>query len=537
MPPTRITFDVPAVTVQASAGDAAGSSTRGITGTLLPYNVIGRAADGVLYLFESGSLTPLRDRTPLLLGHDRNQPVGVLAELTGGQDAVVARFAVDATLAGDQAIVQAQSGSRAALSVGAQPTLYQLDETGDELVVRVQAADLVDASLVTVSAFEGADVSDVAAQAPTASGGTLMPPQNTGATVNGAAAPAPQAAGSPAAAGSPPDPAVSGGGTPLELHAGHPRLELGGARPAVQMRAGELVALIVRAQHGEDGARRALVEAALVESISTDVSGLLPPTYERAVIGGQVTARPLYQAFGGRPLPGVGLLISKPKWITRPDGVWAADVNADAHSTKVAIGAQTADVARWDWAGAIPWVVVQRSDPSVIDEIYAEAVQDFYLDVEAKIYAELSAAAPGVATSLGSAIAEFYTATGNQHAPEVIVMAPDVWGAYADANMLNVAVAAGSVSGSELSTSFAGIRAITSGTLAPGEVILGTRRAVDARITDPVRLTANAIGALNVELAVVGEGLFDTDYPGELVKFAAIVPTTALALAAGRSSK
>ena len=45
-------------------------------------------------------------------------------------------------------------------------------------------------------------------------------------------------------------------------------------------------------------------------------------------------------------------------------------------------------------------------------------------------------------------------------------------------------------------------------------MILATRRAVDARVTDPVRLTANAIGALNVELAVVGEGLFDTDYPG-----------------------
>ena len=80
-----------------------------------------------------------------------------------------------------------------------------------------------------------------------------------------------------------------------------------------------------------------------------------------------------------------------------------------------------------------------------------------------------------------------------------------------------------------MGTSFAGIPAITSGHLAAGEVILATRRAVDARTTEPVRLTANAIGALNVELAVVGEGLFDTDYPAELLKFAAIVPTAAQA--------
>jgi hypothetical protein len=36
-------------------------------------------------------------------------------------------------------------------------------------------------------------------------------------------------------------------------------------------------------------------------------------------------------------------------------------------------------------------------------------------------------------------------------------------------------------------------------------------------------LTANAIGALNVELAVVGEGLFDTDYPTEIMELTAPV--------------
>jgi hypothetical protein len=56
-----------------------------------------------------------------------------------------------------------------------------------------------------------------------------------------------------------------------------------------------------------------------------------------------------------------------------------------------------------------------------------------------------------------------------------------------------------------------------SGVLAPDARIHATRRALDVRITDPVQLMANAIGALNVELGVVGEGLFDTDYPGELL--------------------
>ena len=60
---------------------------------------------------------------------------------------------------------------------------------------------------------------------------------------------------------------------------------------------------------------------------------------------------------------------------------------------------------------------------------------------------------------------------------------------------------------------------VASGSLAATFGYLTTRRALDARVTEPVRLTANAIGALNVELAVVGEALFDTDYPAEVMEF------------------
>jgi hypothetical protein len=310
-----------------------------------------------------------------------------------------------------------------------------------------------------------------------------------------------------------------------------PVIRAGRDREPRELLAGEVVRYLIEAQHGSREAAQFL-EAALTESISTDVSGLLPPTYERTVIGGKAVLRPLYETFRSRPLPGVGLMVSKPKWETFPQGAWAASVDADATTSGVKIGSQTADVLRWDWAGAFPWTVVQRSDPSLIDEVYGEAVEDFYLDVEAKIGGELLAAPAGVATKLGAAIAEFFVATGNERAPEVIIMAPDVWGDFADTGALSVALAQGAVAGENLSTSFAGIRAITSGTLPAGTTVLATRRAVDARITEPVRLTANAIGALNVELAVVGEGLFDTDYPDELLKFAAIVPQ----IAAGGSS-
>jgi HK97 family phage prohead protease len=517
--------------------------SRTIEGVIVPYGEVG-VIQGREYRFRPGSIRLARSRTPLLVDHDRARPIGVLAELVDGPTGALARFSIDETPDGDHALIQAASGSRGSLSIGAEVVTSRIDDAG---VVDVQAGAVHEVSLLALGAFAGAAVTRVAAEAGTEDEDEEEDELGAPGSIDREDVereleqhpdqeeleledePDDDDAG---AAGEPHDPEE---GSSMDAASAAPVIIAAGAdRPARELNAGELVSLIVRAQHGEPEARR-YMEAALIESISTDVSGLLPPTYERTVIGGKAVLRPLYETFRSRPIPGVGLLVSKPKWTTRPDGAWAADVNADATSTPVVIGSQTADVARWDWAGAIPWVVVQRSDPSIVDEIYGEAVEDFYLDVEAKVYAELSTASPGVATTLGGAIAEFFTSSGNQRAPEVIIMAPDVWGDFADVGALSVPLAQAGVDGSTLSTTFAGIPAITSGTLAAGETILATKRAVDARVTEPVRLTANAIGALNVELAVVGEGLFDTDYPTELLKFAAIVP--AIATTAIRSTR
>jgi hypothetical protein len=499
-------------------------SERTIEGVVVPYDEVGVIA-GREYRFKPGSVR-LGKRTPLLVDHDRGRPIGVLAELVDQPTGALGRFRVDATGDGDEALTQAASGSRGSLSIGAEVIRSSIAKDG---VVDVEAALVLETSLLALGAFESAAVTRVAAEQDDAE--EEKDDEAAGDEQDGDERDDKPIETAPdqeelklddddeaGAAGDKPE-----GGT-MSAASAAPVIRAERSRPSSELGAGELVRYIIEAQHGDREAAR-ILEAALTESPAADLSGLLPPTYERTVIGGKEVNRPLYNAFRSRPLPGVGLMVSKPKWTTPPSGAWAATIDADATSSPVVIGSQTADVIRWDWAGAIPWVVVQRSDPSIVDEIYSEAVQDFYLDVEAKIYGELGAAAIGAATTLGGAIAEFYVATGNQRSPELIVMAPDVWGDFADTGALSVPLAQGGVSAAELTTTFAGIPAVTSGTLAAGETILATRRAVDARVTDPVRLTANAIGALNVELAVVGEGLFDTDYPAELLKFAAIVPT------------
>ena len=499
---------------------AADLAARTIEGVMVPFGEVA-TVEGVDYRFRPGSVTLARARMPLLVDHDPSAPIGVLAGFDEQDAGVLARFSIDETAAGDTALVQAASGSRGGFSVGA-----ALDETSEaDGVVDVTAARVLECSLVSLGAFEGAAVTRVAAQAdddepehdveppPT----KPEPEPDTGVDV-----PDPDQTELPLE--EPPEPPAEPAERKDTMEATAPPVVMADRSPAPrELNAGELVGLMIRSQLGDKDSMRYL-EAALTESISTDVAGLLPPQYERTVIGAKSQPRPLFNSFRSRPLPGVGLAVNKPKWTTPPDGAWAASVDADATSNKVVIGSQAAAVERWDWAGAIPWVVVQRSDPSIIDEIYAEAVEDFHFDVEAKIAGELAAAPVDLSTTLGGAISAFYDATDKT--PEVIIVAPDVWGEMADARAFDSSVGAGdsTTATGELRASFAGIPITASGSIPAGSRYLATRRAIDARVTEPVRLTANAIGALNVELAVVGEGLFDTDYPAELMALTAGAP-------------
>jgi hypothetical protein len=464
---------------------AADAERRTIEGTIVPWNEPASIA-GVRYSFRPGSLQA-GARTPLLLDHDRTQPIGVLAELDNAGHGAVARFRVDKTAAGDEALVQASSGSRGAFSVLASI----VDHVERDGVVDVLASQLREVSLLPLGAFAGATVDRVTATA---------------------TEPEPEPDDEPEPEPEPEEETVS---EPIEA-AAPPVIRAELAPSALELSAGEYALLAVRAQQGDAEALRS-IRAALTETTSADLTGVLPPQYEGTVLGGKETPRILWSIFKGKALPGIGLAVQKPTWTTFPNGAWAANVDADATTGKAVIGLNPAAVERWDWATAISYVAAQRSSPDAIDAIYAQAVQGFYEDVETRIAALLANAAVNAATSLGAGIAAFYNAS--LRVPDVIVVAPDVWGVLADAKAIDRAIGFGDTlrSAGGLAGEFAGVTIVASPGVAPGSATLATRRALDVRTSDPVRLTANAIGALNVELGVVGEGLFDTDYPAELM--------------------
>jgi HK97 family phage prohead protease len=473
-------------TVDVTAAD---TETREIEGVAVPFDEAAVLA-GDSYRFAPGSITPARARTPLLLSHDTARPVGVLADLAERDGVgVVARFSVDRTPDGDAALAQAASGSRGGLSIGAEIDDYEQLDDGTRLV---SAARIYEISLVTVPAFAGAAVERVAAE----HGGDDQ--------------------------GDPPDDDqgdTPGNEEPMqnEITAGDalPVIIAGDSRPA-SYTAGEAAVLSLRAQRGEADAIR--VQAALTETITTDVPGLLPPAYTRELLGMPSVERTLAGVFGGRALPSYGTQIFKPRVKTPPIGAEAGTLNADATSSKVEIETVYEDLVRWDWAGALSWVTVERSDPDALDSIYAMAVESYYGYIETHIGHTLNnLAVTAAATTLGKAIAAFYAAAGRS--PELIVCAPDVWGNMADVPsiynpILNVSASA---SPDGLRGSVSGLPLYVASALGAGKAILATRRAVDARWLDPARLTANAIGALNVELGCVGLVYSTVDWAKELL--------------------
>ena len=82
---------------------AADQQTRTIEGVAVPYGETANLG-GTVYRFQEGSLVQARNRTPLLLGHDRNRPIGVLVELADTPNGALARFQIDNGIEGDLAV-------------------------------------------------------------------------------------------------------------------------------------------------------------------------------------------------------------------------------------------------------------------------------------------------------------------------------------------------------------------------------------------------------------------------------------------------
>jgi len=508
------------MTIQVAAADTA---RRLIEGTAVPYNEDAEIG-WTTYRFLPGSVRVARERTPLLLGHDANQPVGILDGLEDSATAARMRFRVDRTEDGDRALAQAQSGSRSGLSVG-----FAVDactET-DDGVVLISEASIYECSLVSVPAFAGAGVERVAAQRE----GTAMHDdererredeelreeerrEETEEERRRREEEEQQESEDAPPATAPTTPGAA-------QHVPVIRAE---RRRGVTMRTGELVQHMVRAERGDRHAAR-LVQAALTAVDTSDVPGLLPPAYTTQLLGTIDADRSLANTFrSASPLPSEGMKVTKPKWTALPNGNWVIDGQATP-SSAVAIGTQESFIEQWAFGVLVSYAALERSTPDFAEAIYREAMQDYYNDVEVKIHDELIAAMGPLSATLGEAVAAFVAARHSR--PNVILMSGDIYGEYVDMTGPGYPLyTTGNVDASgNVNEYIAGLRLVLAPFLTAGTMLVTHTSVLDVRESSPIRVSAQVIGVNSVELGVYNFAMFDTDKPGAVFPVGAVAPT------------
>jgi HK97 family phage prohead protease len=440
---------------------------------------------GTTYTFDRGSLQPARTRTPLLLGHDRNRPVGVMLELADTPEGAIARFRVDQGAEGDLALEQATTGSRGGLSIGAE--IITAEDAGNG-IVNVKAAALLEVSLVAIAAFSGAAVTNVAADADpfssnTDAGDEQPDPDPTDSN------PAPVQENTdmdtmpePIAAETAPIPTIT--------------------QKQPELSADAFVSHMLKAQMGNNESAR-VVEAALSVIDTADVVGLVPDFYTMQIIGGLSENRPLANNVRRAALPASGMSLVKPQWTTTPVGGWI-DQNDPTPSNAMAIGNHEIDVAQWAYGVAMTVASLERG-VGVAESAFTQIVRSYYSDVETRVATAIATAAGAVASgastlaTIGLLSAAVYQDSGRR--PDKVYMATDVWAGLL-ATEGSLPFTGGQTSASGIAGQIAGLDIVVTPSFSAGGLIVADSSVIELRESAPLQLRANVIGSMQIELGV-----------------------------------
>jgi HK97 family phage prohead protease len=405
--------------------DAAGDTpSRTISGIAVPYNVTATVSDGTQVMFRPGAL-PVDGKAPkLFMYHDASQPVGLVTGRVDTDEGMLFTAKVSKTAAGDDALELAKDGVIDSVSVGVNPTEYDMD--GNTMVVT--AADWMELSLVPIPAFAGATITDVAASAATI-------PDAVSSTTN------------------PKETAVVEAEKSVEIEAATPTAPI----PAQPKRnfgmptAGEYLAAF---HVGGDTyrkvndafieaakSRQTALQAAAGDTLTTDTPGLLPVPVLGPVFDDLNYIRPVVAAVGARAMPDGGSqkTFIRPTWTTHPSvAAQTPELNPVSATTPV-IASNV--VTKTTLAGQVTLSVqdIDFTSPGAMEIILRDLVGQYMLasdNVAADAIAN-GASASGSTWSVtandpSSLISALYDAatdilTATNFLPDHLFVSPDVW--------------------------------------------------------------------------------------------------------------
>jgi HK97 family phage prohead protease/HK97 family phage major capsid protein len=148
------------VTLDAAAPDE--EPKRTITGLAVPWQVSAQLSTGETVLFEKGAIAEDSTSVKLLEFHDDTRVIGKVTALASTDEGLMFEAKIAPTRAGDDALELLKMGALDSVSVGAMPVKFKTTNDGTMLV---SEARLIEISVVTVPAYQAAQIYSVAASA------------------------------------------------------------------------------------------------------------------------------------------------------------------------------------------------------------------------------------------------------------------------------------------------------------------------------------------------------------------------------------
>jgi HK97 family phage major capsid protein len=404
-----------------SAELTANVEERTISGKIVPQGTgeIGSTSAGRV-VFEAGSIALPEDAKSikLLNQHDHKQPLGKATNFTVVDgEGIYASFKISRSNRGTEALILAEEGLQAGLSVGVEVIRSKI-KSG---VMHVSAAKLFEVSLVTEPAFKSAQVIDVAAEETPEAVEEIQPTeseQTVEQTPETVAAPVEAAA----------------------VEAARPTVAVTNVRERIApISSAEYLGASIKAALGDNDARR-IVEAA-DDSTSTN-TGLTLPAHLTNFITTTFSGRPAFDAVTrAGTVPQLSFTV--PKMGTAPTSAVTAE-GAAPSETGMTSSYDTVTASKYSSINRVSFELLDFSNPAFETLLLNEMRKGYEKATDAALIAAFTSAgtaatgvaatAAGLQSFIATESAAAYKGTGGDYARK-LVASTDQWAAiqgYAD---------------------------------------------------------------------------------------------------------
>ena len=485
-----------------TTGITANLERRTISGQLVPWDTIGHTSAGPTR-FAAGSVTLPDDlsRVKLLRDHNTASPIGYLIDAHSTDGGLFGTFKIPETSAGDEALLEASAKLRDGLSVGV--TLSDFSHSADAL--EVAGSHLNEVSQVALPAFDDARALSVAATKSATPEQTPQPEQTPESETTVSAEQTPAVEEAPVLTAAAPVPhSTRQHSRPVDLAAA--------------------ASLIASANRGELSISE--VRAALAQSTTIDLDGIVPPAYVNEIVGLINPGRPTVNAIRNAALPAAGMKVTYPAWGTKPAVDLQATELTEVESVEATITLEEVSVRTWAGANELSLQAVDRSDPSAIQAVIEALSVSFGRKTNTYVVEELLDAA-GSATSVGagspidvvSGLIGALDFNATPAGPLFLAISPALlpsWISLADGD--RPAFWDGRVQFGSMTPTLSadGLTVYVERDLPAGFALLGSSLAATwwERPAQPVEIRAVDVSILGIDLGVYGYGAVSVEYPG-----------------------